>query len=157
MSIPEKVIDFLDSHRILYQYCTHSPAYTAQGLAHVQHVSGKALAKVVMVVSKGKLIMTVLPASHRLELRLLARLIDTDDIRLATEEEFQSVFPDCELGAMPPFGNLYDLEVWVDPSLREHDSIAFNAGSHVETIQMSYADFQRFVNPRVGRFAELRH
>ncbi len=157
MGIPEKVIDFLDSRHILYKQCTHSPAYTAQGLAHVQHVSGKELAKVVMVMSKGRLVMTVLPASHRLELHLLARLMNTDDIRLATEEEFQNIFPDCELGAMPPFGNLYDLEVWVDPALREHESIVFNAGSHVETIQMSFADFQRFVNPKVGRFAELRH
>jgi Ala-tRNA(Pro) deacylase len=157
MSIPAKIIDFLDSHNIAYQQFMHSPAYTAQGLAHVQHVSGKVLAKVVMVVSKGRMIMTVLPGSHRLELQLVAKLLNTDDIRLATEEEFQTLFPDCELGAMPPFGNLYNLEVWVDAALRDHESITFNAGTHVETIQMSFADFQRFVNPKIGRIADLRH
>ncbi len=157
MSIPEKVTEFLDSHHIMYVQSMHSPAYTAQGLAHVQHVSGKELAKVVMVISKGRLIMTVLPGSHRLELNLMARLLNTDDIRLATEEEFQALFPDCELGAMPPFGNLYNLEVWVDASLRNHPNITFNAGTHVETIQMAFVDFQRFVNPRIGHFADLRH
>ena len=117
MSIPKKITEFLDSHQVLYQHCTHSPAYTAQGLAHVQHVSGKELAKVVMVVADGKMVMTVLPGSHRIELEPLSKLLECENIRLATEEEFRDLFPDCELGAMPPFGNLYNLAVWVDQTL----------------------------------------
>ncbi len=157
MSIPKKITEFLDSHQILYQHCTHSPAYTAQGLAHVQHVSGKELAKVVMVVADGKMIMTVLPGSHRIELEPLAKLLRCENIRLATEEEFKDLFPDCELGAMPPFGNLYDIPVWVDQTLETHSAMTFNAGTHVETIQLSFVDFKRLVAPSMGTFSTLRH
>jgi Ala-tRNA(Pro) deacylase len=157
MSIPKKITEFLDTHHIPYQHCTHSPAYTAQGLAHVQHISGKELAKVVMVAAKGKMVMTVLPGSHRVELDLLAKLLNTEDLRLATEDEFKDIFPDCDLGAMPPFGNLYGLEVWVDSALESHPTITFNAGTHVETIQMNFADLKRLVAPKMGTFSVLRH
>lgn len=157
MSIPRMITEFLDSHRIAYQHCTHSPAYTAQGLAHVQHVSGKELAKVVMVIANGHMLMTVLPGSNRIEIEQLSKILQTEDLRLATEEEFKDIFPDCELGAMPPFGNLYNLEVWVDSALQSHPTITFNAGTHVETIQMNFADFQRLVEPRIAVFSELRH
>ena len=157
MSIPTKIREFLDLHKIAYQFCTHSPAYTAQGLAHVQHVSGKELAKVVMVVVKGRMLMTVLPGSHRVEIEQLDRLLNTQNSRLATEEEFKDLFPDCEVGAMPPFGNLYNLEVWADSELEKHPTITFNAGTHVETIKMNYADFHRLVAPRTGSFSALRH
>ncbi len=157
MSIPNKITDFLDSHQVAYQHCTHSPAYTAQGLAHVQHVSGKELAKVVMVDAQGRKVMTVLPGSHRVELDQLSKLLKSDDTRLATEEEFKDLFPDCELGAMPPFGNLYNLEVWVDDSLQSHPTITFSAGTHSETIQMSFADFIKLATPKMGSFSVLRH
>ncbi len=157
MPIPRQISEYLDSQQIWYQSCSHSPAYTAQGLAHVQHVSGKELAKVVMVMEGSRMIMSVLPASHRIELERLAPLLNAESIRLATEEEFKDIFPDCELGAMPPFGNLYNLEVWVDSALQGHQSIVFNAGTHVDTIQMSFADFERLVMPRIGSFSALRH
>jgi Ala-tRNA(Pro) deacylase len=157
MAIPRQITEFLDSQQVWYQHCTHSPAYTAQGLAHVQHVSGKELAKVVMVVVNGRMIMAVLPGSHRIELDRLAQLVKAQSIRLATEDEFKDLFPDCELGAMPPFGNLYHLDVWVDTALQGHQNILFNAGTHVETIQMSFADFERLVTPKLGVFSVLRH
>jgi Ala-tRNA(Pro) deacylase len=157
MSIPVKIREFLDSHKIPYQFCTHSPAYTAQGLAHVQHVSGKELAKVVMVVVQGRMVMTVLPGSHRVEIEQLDVLLNGQNGRLATEEEFKDLFPDCEVGAMPPFGNLYNLEVWVDNELEKHPTITFNAGTHVETIKMNYADFRCLVAPKTGSFSALRH
>lgn len=157
MSIPAKIREYLDSHQIAYQFCTHSPAYTAQGLAHVQHVSGKELAKVVMVVVNGRMMMTVLPGSHRVEIERLEGLLEGQKSRLATEEEFKDLFPDCEVGAMPPFGNLYNLEVWADSELQKHQSITFNAGTHVETIRMSLEDFNRLVQPKTGSFSTLRH
>ncbi len=157
MSIPKQIIDFLDSHQICYQHCTHSPAFTAQGLAHIQHISGKELAKVVMVVADDRSIMTVLPASHRIDIDLLKSLLNAGSVRLATEKEFKDIFPDCELGAMPPFGNLYHIEVWIDSSLKTHPNLTFNAGTHAETIKMSFADFEKFVSPKEGSFTELWH
>jgi Ala-tRNA(Pro) deacylase len=157
MSIPKHVSEFLDSHHIWYQYCTHSPAYTAQGIAHAQHISGKEVAKVVMVMADNSLIMTVLPGSHRIDLDSLKHLLNAKAIRLAGESEFRDLFPDCELGAMPPFGNLYHLDVWMDEALKPHPNIVFNAGTHAETIQMSYSDFERLVHPSMGSFSVLMH
>lgn len=158
MPIPAHISQFLDSQRIPYQSFTHSPAYTAQGTAQAQHLSGKKLAKVVMVVKDDhEMIMAVVPASHRVDLERLGQVLNTDRIRLATEEEFKDIFPECELGAMPPLGNLYNLEVWIDERLRLQPNILFNAGTHAEIIQMSFADFDRLVHPRVAIFGMLLH
>jgi Ala-tRNA(Pro) deacylase len=157
MPIPRHICEFLDAHRISYQPCQHPPSYTAQGVAHAQHISGKELAKVVMVLADDRLLMVVLPGSHRLELEQLGQAVGATSVRLATEEEFGHIFPDCEVGAMPPFGNLYNLEVWVDSSLRTHSTIVFNAGTHAETIQMSFTDFARLVQPKEAIFSCLRH
>jgi Ala-tRNA(Pro) deacylase len=157
MSIPRHICEFLDSQQIWYQYCTHSPAYTAQGIAHAQHISGKELAKVVMVMAGNELVMAVVPANCRVDLGKLEQAKNAGNVRLATEEEFRNAFPDCELGAMPPFGNLYDVEVWVDDAFRSHSSLMFNAGTHAETIQMSFADFDRLVHPNFARFGVLMH
>ncbi|MBP1608564.1 MAG: YbaK/prolyl-tRNA synthetase associated region [Acidobacteria bacterium] len=157
MSIPKHISEFLDSQHIAYQHCIHSPAYTAQGIAHTQHISGKEIAKVVMVVADGSMVMAVLPGNHRIDLDLLKRLLNVETIRLAIESEFRDHFPDCELGAMPPFGNLYHLEVWMDESLKAHSNIVFNAGTHAETIQMGYSDFERLVHPHMGNFSVLMH
>jgi Ala-tRNA(Pro) deacylase len=157
MSIPKQITDFLDSHQIAYQHCTHSPAFTAQGLAHIQHISGKLLAKVVMIMADDRIVMTVLPASHRVDLTVLPTLLNAKTVRLATENEFKDIFPDCELGAMPPFGNLYHIEVWVDEALRAHPTLTFNAGTHAETIQMNWIDFERLVLPHIGTFSILWH
>jgi len=157
MPIPKLISEFLDAKQLWYQYCTHSPAYTAQGTAHAQHISGKELAKVVMIMADMKLLMAVVPASCRVDLTKLRALLHSNSIRTASEDEFKNIFPDCELGAMPPLGNLYHLDVWMDETFRSHPSIIFNAGTHAQTIQMSFADFERLVQPKSGSFAVLMH
>jgi Ala-tRNA(Pro) deacylase len=157
MSIPKHISEFLDSQGVWYQHFTHSLAYTAQGIAHAQHISGKHLAKVVMVMADGSLIMAVVPGNHRVDLLRLGEILNADSIRLAAEDEFKDIFPDCDLGAMPPLGNLYKLDVWMDASLKSHPHILFNAGTHSETILMSIADFDRMVQPKIGAFSVLMH
>jgi len=157
MPIPRQISEYLDSQHVWYRTSIHPLAYTAQGLAHVQHVSGKLLAKSVMVNAGHRLVMVVLPASHRIDFAKLQELLNAGSLKLATEEEFKDMFPDCELGAMPPFGNLYHVEVWVDAALQEHPNLLFNAGTHLETIEMSFSDFEKLVHPQIGVFSELRH
>ena len=157
MSIPRHISEFLDSRHVKYQHFSHSPAYTAQGIAHAQHVSGKQLAKVVMVMADGQLIMAVVPGNHRVCLDRLREILNADSVKLASEEDFKNVFPDCELGAMPPLGNLYSLDVWADSALRAHPDVLFNAGNHSETILMSFSDFDRLVQPGIGNFSDVTH
>ncbi len=153
MPIPAYISKFLDSQGVQYQAFRHSPAYTAQGVAQAQHVSGKMIAKVVMVkIDDNKMLMAVVPANCRVDLEKLGHLLQTENIRLASEDEFKDLFAECEIGAMPPLGNLYHMDVWVDESLRANPSISFNAGTHSDTIQMSFADFERLVQPRFGSF-----
>ena len=146
--------DFLDLNRIEYVTITHSPAYTAQGIAASAHISGKELAKTVMVKLDGKMAMTVLPASRRVDLESLRAVAEAQRAELCEEAEFKDAFPGCEVGAMPPFGNLYGLDVYATESLAEDEEIAFNAGSHTELIRMAYADFERLVRPRVLSFSK---
>ena len=158
MPIPAHISKFLDSQHVTYQSFTHSRAYTAQGTAQAQHLSGKRLAKVVIaVVDNKKQIMAVVPASCRVDLERLGQLLNTSWIRLATEEEFKDAFPECELGAMPPLGNIYHLDVWVDETLKSCPTITFNAGTHAEIIQMSFSDFEQLVHPRMASFGALLH
>jgi Ala-tRNA(Pro) deacylase len=142
-----KLRDFLDSHQVKYLVISHSVAYTAQGIAALAHIPGKELAKTVMVMIDGKLAMTVVPASFRVDLFKLKRYLDADTVELATETEFRDRFPDCETGSMPPFGNLYGMDVFVDETLAEDKEIAFNAGSHRELLRMGFADFRDLVRP----------
>lgn len=146
------VREFLDSHLIRYVNIQHSPAFTAAEVAESAHVSGRDFAKTVIVVLEDEMVMVVLPASRRVLLNDLREMLDSTHLRLATEAEFRDRFPDCELGAMPPFGNLYNMRVFVSGLLAEEKEIAFNAGSHTEIIQMSYADFDRLVKPVVLDF-----
>lgn len=155
MSIPRHIKEFLDSRNVRYKHCTHSPVYTAQEIAHAQHVSGKQLAKSVMVLADGKLVMAVLPASERLDVEKLEELIGATSIRLAEEEEFKDIFPGCELGAMPPFGNLYDIPVWVDATLESVPVLYLNAGTHTDTIEMRFGDFVHLVEPHLARIGEV--
>ncbi len=158
MPIPINISQYLDEQHISYQSNRHTPAYTAQGIAQAQHLSGKKLAKVVMVVDDNKrMTMAVVPANCRVDLGRLGRLMNVNRIRLANEADFKDVFPDCELGAMPPLGNIYHLDVWMDDSLKLHNEICFNAGTHAETIQMSFSDFFRLVQPRTASFGVLLH
>ncbi|MGH7561778.1 MAG: aminoacyl-tRNA deacylase [Gemmatimonadales bacterium] len=132
---------------------THSPAFTAQEVAHAAHVSGKDLAKVVVMKLDGRLAMAVVPAPERVDLDALAEATGAREVVLAPEVEFAQRFPDCDRGAMPPFGNLYGMEVYVDGLLAGDRELAFPAGSHSEVIRMAYRDFERLVNPTVVPFA----
>lgn len=145
--------EFLDSHAVRYFVVSHSPAYTAQEIAAAAHVPGKELAKTVIVNINGKMAMVVLPASRQLDFELLRDLTATRDVELAGEKEFAGLFPECEIGAMPPFGNLYGMDVYVSEELEEDDEIAFNAGSHNELLRLSFEDFRRLVHPKVARLA----
>ena len=149
----KRLMEFLDSNNIKYVTISHSPAYTAQAIAASAHVSGKELAKTVMVKVDGKMAMAVLPASYQVDFALLKETVGANEIELATETEFKDLFPECEVGAMPPFGNLYDMAVFAAAKLAEDDEIAFNAGSHTELIKLAYKDFERLVDPTVVRFS----
>ncbi len=145
-----QIREFLDGHGIRYVTISHSPAYTAQEIAAMAHVPGKELAKTVIVKVDGRLAMAVLPATRKVNFAMLREVTGSDQVELAHEDEFADRFPGCELGAMPPLGNLYGLPVYVAQSLAEDDVIAFNAGTHTELIQMRYADFEKLVQPKVA-------
>lgn len=147
--------EFLDAHQVAYMTISHSPAFTAQGIAALAHIPGKEMAKTVIVRVDGAFAMAVLPASRHVDLSLLRIQIGADDVRLAKEEEFQELFPGCETGAMPPFGNLYGLPVFVDETLTKDKEIAFNAGSHRELMRLAFDDFVRLVQPRIVPFAAV--
>ena len=148
-----KLKQFLDSQGIRYVSISHSISYTAQEVAASAHVRGKEMAKTVIVRIDGRLAMAVLPASPKVDLNLLKEGIGARQVELAAESDFQEAFPGCELGAMPPFGNLYGMEVYVDPSLSKDKEIAFNACSHRELIRMAYGDFEGLVRPKVVALA----
>jgi Ala-tRNA(Pro) deacylase len=143
---------FLDEHGIKYVSIEHSPAYTAPEIAQSAHLPGKELAKTVIVDLDGQMAMAVLPANRKIVLQDLREVTGCDRVNLASEEAFKQKFPDCETGAMPPFGNLYAMKVFVASSLGENEEIAFNAGTHTEIIKMKYGDFQRLVQPDVVSF-----
>ncbi len=149
----KKLKAVLDEHNIKYITIKHSSAYTAQEIASKAHISGKEVAKTVMIKIDGKMAMAVLPASYQIDFKMLEQVFGSSKISLATEEEFKYMFPDCEVGAMPPFGNLYDLKVYVAETLAEDKMIAFNAGTHTEMIQMQYEDFKKLVQPHVLKFS----
>jgi Ala-tRNA(Pro) deacylase len=148
----KKLKEFLDANHVKYVSITHSKAYTAQEVAASAHVPGKALAKVVIVELDGEMAMAVLPANRKVVLQDLREITGSDKVKFVAEDRFKGRFPDCEIGAMPPFGNLYGMGVYAAESLADNDEIAFNAGSHEEIIKLSYRDFQRLVQPRVMAF-----
>jgi Ala-tRNA(Pro) deacylase len=145
----KRLKEFLDKQQVKYVSCKHSQAFTAQEVAASAHIPGKQIAKTVMVLIDGQMAMAVLPATDHVDLRLMKKAIGAKKVELASEREFKDLFPDCEIGAMPPFGNLYDLDVFVAEHLREDEEIAFNAGTHTELIRLSYADFETLVKPKV--------
>ena len=148
----KKLKEFLDANHVKYVSITHSKAYTAQEVAASAHVPGKALAKVVIVELDGDMAMAVLPANRKVVLQDLREITRSDRVKFVAEDKFKDRFPDCEIGAMPPFGNLYGMEVYAAESLAQNDEIAFNAGSHEEIIKLGYRDFERLVKPRVIAF-----
>lgn len=149
----KKLKAFLDEANIKYVTVSHSMAFTSQDIAASAHVSGKEFAKTVMIKVDGQMAMAVLPASYHIDFDTLRKIFGTKFVTLASEPEFKDRFPDCELGAMPPFGNLYGMEVYVAEALTKNKEIAFNAGTHTELIRLSYADYERLVKPRVLMFS----
>jgi Ala-tRNA(Pro) deacylase len=151
-----KLRKYLDENKVKYVVVSHSTAYTSQETAERAHISGKEMAKTVMVKLDGKMTMVVIPTSSRIEMDLLKEVTGAEKATLASELEFERLFPDCELGAMPPFGNLYDIPVYVAKKLKEDKEIAFNAGNHRELIRMTYADFEKLVKPKIIDVAYAR-
>jgi Ala-tRNA(Pro) deacylase len=145
----KKLKEFLESQHVPYSSIQHPLAYTAQETAEAAHVPGCELAKTVMVELDGKVAMVVVPATRKIVTQDLREVTGAARVRFASEEQFKSLFPDCEIGAMPPFGNLYGIEVFVAPALAADKEIAFNAGTHLEVVRMAYADFERLVHPKV--------
>ena len=157
MPILKKLKEALDEAKITYEVYNHALAYTAQEIAARQHFSGKEMAKVVMLDVDGTLVMGVIPGSRKISLEMVRASLGANKARLATEDEFISRFPDCEIGAMPPFGNLFGLKVYVDPALEQDEHIYFNAGNHVQTVRLKYADFAWLVKPQVTRLVAERN
>jgi len=153
----KRLKDYLDNQGVRYVSIGHSPAFTAQQIAASAHIPGKELAKTVIVKINGEMAMAVLPASYKIDLDILKDVIGADNVKLATEREFKDSFPECEIGAMPPFGNLYGMEVFVAESLADDEEIAFNAGTHTELIRMDFADFERLVEPRIVAFSSAQY
>lgn len=145
----KKLKEFLDDQKVKYVAMTHSPAFTSQEIAAAAHVSGKELAKTVIVKVDGQFAMVVIPASHQVNFSKLREVTGVKDADLASESEFKDKFAGCEVGAMPPFGNLYNMPVFVSSDLGHLDHIMFNSGSHSELMQLAYRDFERLVKPKV--------
>ena len=149
----KKLKAFLDENKIKYITIQHSSAYTAQEIAAIAHIPGKDLAKTVIIKINGKMAMAVLPASYKVSFENLKEMLGVNEVRLAYEQEFMDKFPDCEVGAMPPFGNMYGMDVYVADSLAEDEEIAFNACTHTELIKMNFSDFEQLVKPKRIKFS----
>jgi Ala-tRNA(Pro) deacylase len=146
---------YLREKQVPFDVRHHPRAITAQEVAASEHVPGKMLAKTVMVLADGKMVMLALPAPYQVDVDKAGKVLGVE-VRLAHEEEFENTFPDCEVGAMPPFGNLYEVPVYVEAALAEDETIVFRAGTHTDTMSLSYADFERLVEPTISEFAASR-
>jgi len=156
MAIVKRLKDNHDEGKIPYEVYNHALAYTAQEIAAKQHVSGNELAKVVMLEADDQLVMGVIRGNDKVDLHTVEDSLGVRRVRLATEAEFIARFPECEIGAMPPFGNLFGMKVFVDPALEKDEYIFFNAGNHVQTVRLKYKDFARLAQPAVVRLAGER-
>src|SRR5256886_3320537 len=152
MEIPKRLIECLKENKVQYEVLHHPEAVSAQRIAQAEHVKGRHHAKVVMVKSGDRHLMMVLPADHQIDLEKVEKAIG-ESVSLDTEQEFKSLFSDCAIGAMPPFGNLYGLPTYVDQHLAELDYIVFEAGTHTDAIKMSYRDYEKIVKPKVENLA----
>ncbi len=155
--ILKRLTEHLDTHKVKYVLIQHSPAFTAREVAVSAHIPFREVAKTVVLNIDKKHILAILPATEMVDLTILREALGTTAVRLTSETEFNVLFPECEIGAMPPFGNLFDMDVIVSQSLTEDEEIAFNAGSHRDLIKMSYQDFERLVHPKVIPFTTPRH
>jgi len=153
MECRDRLEDYLRENGVPFEVQHHPRAITAQEVAATEHVPGKMLAKVVMVLVDGEMVMLTLPAPYQVDLEKVGKVLEAEEARLAEEEEFEGAFPDCEVGAMPPFGNLYDLPVYVEEALAEDETIFFRAGTHTDTMSVRYANFEQLVEPTVAVLA----
>lgn len=149
-----KTQKFLSEHGAAYEVLSHRATFSAQEMANAVHIAGDAVAKTVMVKADGEDILAVLPATHSVDLEELKDILNAREVRLTSESEFEILFPDCELGAVPPFGSQYGLRTIVDETLTEDEYIVFEGNTHYESIRMSYADYERLENPQVARFSK---
>jgi Ala-tRNA(Pro) deacylase len=149
----DRLENYLRENQVRFEEHHHPRAVSAQEVAASEHVPGRMLAKTVMVLADGQMVMLALPAPYQVDLEKAAAALGVDEARLAQEEEFEDSFPDCEVGAMPPFGNLYGVPVYVEKTLAEDETMVFRSGTHTETMSVSYSDFERLVEPTVAQFA----
>jgi Ala-tRNA(Pro) deacylase len=149
------VREYLESHKTGYETLAHSQAFAAREIAHTLHVPEAQFAKAVVLRADGRLVMAVLPASHKVNLHRLREELGVSHLEMASESELTALCGDCELGTFPPFGNLYGMDVWVDGNLAASREIIFNAGTHTEAVRMKYADYASLVHPHIALFAEL--
>jgi Ala-tRNA(Pro) deacylase len=155
MAIAQNVAGLLKSSGVAYEILKHPQAFTAQEVAATVHVTGKEVAKTIVVDVDGKFVMAVIPAPHKVSLKLLKELLGAKEVRLASEAELTQLFPDCEVGAMPPFGNLYNMPVYISTALKDRKDLIFNACTHTEVIKISFSDFERLVQPGIGEISVL--
>lgn len=155
MDCKDRLEAYLREKQVPFEVRHHPRAITAQEVAASEHVPGKMLAKTVMVLADGKMVMLALPAPYQVNMDKAGKVLGVE-VRLAHEEEFENTFPDCEVGAMPPFGNLYEVPVYVEAALAEDETIVFRAGTHTDTMSVSYADFENLVEPTIAEFAASR-
>ncbi|MBX3009373.1 MAG: YbaK/EbsC family protein [Melioribacteraceae bacterium] len=148
-----KLKEYLDSNQIRYVTIKHSLAFTAQEIAASAHIKGKDIAKTVILKVEGKLTMFVLPGSYKVDIEKVKEVLNTSNVRLADEMEFKDKFADCEIGAFPPFGNLYDIDVYCENALLQDENIAFNSCSHTQLFQMKLQDYINLVHPMILNFA----
>jgi Ala-tRNA(Pro) deacylase len=149
----DRLENYLRENQVPFEEQHHPRAVSAQEVAASEHVPGRMLAKTVMVLADGEMVMLALPAPYQVDLEKAAAALGVDEARLAEEEEFSNSFLDCEVGAMPPFGNLYGVPVYVEKTLAEDETIVFRSGTHTETMSVTYTDFERLVEPIVVQFA----
>ncbi len=147
-----QVTDFLKKSKVKYKLTKHEPSYTAQNLAAAEHEPGRFVAKPVIVKADGKFVMCVLAAPHKIDFKALKKQLGAKSVKLAEEKDIGELFPDCELGAEPPFGNLYDLPTVMDKSLEADDHIAFQAGSYEKAVRMTMKDYRKLAEPEVFEF-----
>ena len=152
----ERLADYLQTEGVEFTVRQHADAYTAQDVAHVDHIPGQLFLKVVMVLADDQLAMLCMPAPHEVDFDMAKAALGAGRVRLATEAEFAPKFPDCDIGAMPPFGNLYDCPVYVDEALTVDERIVFNACNHQQSVEILFKDWERLVQPTVASFARKR-
>jgi len=155
MAIPQRIRDYLDSQNVPYETLHHSQVFTAQEVAHSLHISGKKFVKTVAARGDSKPVLAVMPASHRLNFQELKSVLKANRLEMLVERELVELFPDCDLGAVPPFGNLYGLDVWVDRAVASAENVLFCAGTHEDCIRMRYSDFAKLTRPFLGHFSEI--